>query len=155
MIEWYLFLTFSHLRSSIITQADPNSCRKQVECFICDSRHDPACEDPRTFPHRNITIRLCDDYCLKIWTRENESIAGDDKTHASRYVQRDCHKVVRYHIKKAETCYRHKKHASDSFCLCASDRCNSTTKDIRSNGMIVIAVCVCVFFSMFYCLDVL
>ena len=128
MMKFSFFLTFSHLRSSILLiDADPSSCRKQVECFVCDSRVDPACEDARTFAHRNVTIQLCDDYCLKMWTRENDSLLGDDRTEFSRYVRRGCHKIVRYQIKKAETCYRHKKHASDSFCLCASDRCNSSS----------------------------
>lgn len=111
---------------NINIRADPASCRRQVECFICDSREIQACEDASNFPHPNIPVRLCDDYCLKMWTRENESIAGDDHLTASRYVRRDCHKILRYHIKKAETCYQHKKHHSDTLCLCASDRCNSS-----------------------------
>ena len=133
MMKFSFFLTFSHLRSSILfIEADPNSCRKQVECFICDSRVNPACEDARMFAHLDMPIALCDDYCLKMWTRENDSVIGDDKTQSLRYVRRGCHKIVRYHIKKAETCYRHKKHQSDSFCLCASDRCNSSN-DLRYN----------------------
>ena len=128
IIEFYFLFIFTNHRprSSFVVQADPTSCRRQVECFICDSRENQACEDARTFSHIHIPTRLCDDYCLKMWTRENESIAGDDKVSALRYVRRDCHKIVRYHIKKAETCYHHKKHQTDSLCLCASDRCNSS-----------------------------
>jgi hypothetical protein len=121
----FLLIILSHRRrSSFIVYADPNSCRRQVECFVCDSREIQECEDSRHFSHINIPTRLCDDYCLKMWTRENETITGDNITSALRYVRRDCHKIFRYHIKKAETCYKHKKHRTDSLCLCGSDRCN-------------------------------
>jgi len=132
-IQFYLLFIVknSNLR------ADPASCRRQVECFICDSREIRACEDATNFPHPNISIRLCDDYCLKMWTRENDSIAGDDQLTASRYVRRDCHKILRYQIKKAETCYQHKKHHTDSLCLCASDRCNSSI-NIRLKRFILV-----------------
>jgi hypothetical protein len=152
LIEFYFLFIFSidHPRSLIFIAADSNSCRKQVECFICDSREIEACEDARSFSHIPIPIRLCDDYCLKMWTRENDSIIGDDKISALRYVRRDCHKIVRYHIKKAETCYQHSKHPSDSLCLCGSDRCNSSI-NIRlkrtSYGIFFI-------FWIFYCIDV-
>jgi len=124
----FFLIILSHRRrspSSSIVYADSTSCRKQVECFICDSREIQECEDSRYFSHVNIPTKLCDDYCLKMWTRENESIAGDNKSSALRYVRRDCHKIFRYHIKKAETCYKHKKHQTDSLCLCGSDRCNT------------------------------
>jgi hypothetical protein len=126
IVEFFFLLILSNnrRRSSLFIQADSASCRKQVECFVCDSRENEACEDARTFSHIHIPTRLCDDYCLKMWTRENETIAGDNKTSALRYVRRDCHKIFRYHIKKAETCYKHKKHQSDLLCLCGSDRCN-------------------------------
>ena len=118
-----LFILSNNRRRSIFfIQADPGSCRKQVECFVCDSREIRACEDPRKFSQVNIPTRLCDDYCLKMWTRENDNLTGAS---ASRYVRRDCHKIFQYHIKKAETCYKHKKHRTDSLCLCSSDRCNS------------------------------
>lgn len=123
IIEFCLLFLLSNYRRR--AQADPASCRKQVECFICDSREIQACEDSRNFSQVQIPTRLCDDYCLKMWTRENDSIAGDNKTSALRYVRRDCHKIFHYHIKKAETCYKHKKHDTDSLCLCGSDRCNS------------------------------
>jgi hypothetical protein len=123
----FLFiLSNNRRRSTVLTQADPASCRKQVECFICDSREILACEDARYFSEAQIPIRLCDDYCLKMWTRENDTIPGDNKTSALRYVRRDCYKIFQYHIKKAETCYKHKKHRTDSLCLCGSDRCNSS-----------------------------
>ncbi|CAF0883651.1 unnamed protein product [Adineta steineri] len=122
-----LFLLSTNRRrgSIILVQADSASCRKQVECFICDSREIQECEDSRNFSQVQIPTRLCDDYCLKMWTRENDSITGDNKSSALRYVRRDCHKIFHYHIKKAETCYKHKKHRTDSLCLCGSDRCNS------------------------------
>jgi hypothetical protein len=109
-----------------------------------------ACEDARNFVNLQVPTRLCDDYCLKMWTRENESIAGDDKTSALRYVLRDCHKIVRYHIKKAETCYHHKKHHTDSLCLCASDRCNSSIS-IRLKRTYYWIFFI---FFVFYCIDV-
>jgi hypothetical protein len=152
IIEFYFLFIFSNHRprSWFFVQADSSSCRKQVECFICDSRENQACEDARTFSHIHIPTRLCDDYCLKMWTRENESIAGDDKISALRYVRRDCHKIVRYHIKKAETCYHHKKHQSDSLCLCGSDRCNSSIsiRLKRTHHWIFFL------FFIFYCIDV-
>lgn len=123
LVEFLVVLVLSSDRRR--ARADPASCRKQVECFICDSREIQACEDSRNFSQVQIPTRLCDDYCLKMWTRENDSIAGDNKTSAMRYVRRDCHKIFHYHIKKAETCYKHKKHETDSLCLCGSDRCNS------------------------------
>ena len=123
LVELLLLFVLSHNRRRV--QADSASCRKQVECFVCDSREIQACEDSRNFSQVQIPTRLCDDYCLKMWTRENDSIAGDNKTSALRYVKRDCHKIFHYHIKKAETCYKHKKHQTDSLCLCGSDRCNS------------------------------
>ena len=127
-IELLILLIFptNRPRFSSFIQADSQSCRKQVECFICDSREIEACEDARNFLNVQIPTRLCDDYCLKMWTREDDTVAGDNKTSALRYVRRDCHKIVRYHIKKAETCYQHKKHHTDSLCLCSSDRCNSS-----------------------------
>ncbi|CAF1263717.1 unnamed protein product [Adineta ricciae] len=152
VIEFVFLFIFStnRLRSSLFTQADSASCRRQVECFICDSRENQACEDSRTFTQNQIPTRLCDDYCLKMWTRENDSIAGDDKTAASRYVRRDCHKIFRYHIKKAETCYQHKKHHLDSFCLCSSDRCNSSI-NIRLKPVYYWLFFI---FFIFYCNDV-
>ncbi|UJR37343.1 hypothetical protein I4U23_030051 [Adineta vaga] len=123
IIEFFLLFILSNNRRRV--QADSASCRKQVECFICDSREIQACEDSRTFSQVQIPTRLCDDYCLKMWTRENDSITGDNTTSTVRYVRRDCHKIFHYHIKKAETCYKHKKHQTDSLCLCGSDRCNS------------------------------
>lgn len=132
MLLEFLFLFIlsnNRRRSYVLAQGDPASCRKQVECFVCDSREILACEDSRYFSEAQIPIRLCDDYCLKMWTRENDTITGENKTSASRYVRRDCYKIFQYHIKKAETCYKHKKHRSDSLCLCGSDRCNSSWKD--------------------------
>ena len=128
IIVFFVFLTLSNnrRRSILSVRADPGSCRKQVECFVCDSREIQECEDPRTFAQIPIPTRLCDDYCLKMWTRENDSILGDDKTKALRYVKRDCHKIFHFDIKKAETCYQHKRHYSDVLCLCSSDRCNSS-----------------------------
>jgi len=121
-----LFILSNNRRRSIfLIKADSASCRKQVECFVCDSRETQACEDARSFSHVHIPTRLCDDYCLKMWTRENDTITGDNQTAALRYVRRDCHKIFQYQIKKAETCYKHKKHRSDFLCLCGSDRCNS------------------------------
>ena len=125
-VFFLVILTNNRRRSTVLTQADSSSCRKQVECFVCDSRDIQACEDARYFSEVEIPIRLCDDYCLKMWTRENETIAGDNKTSALRYVRRGCYKIFQYHIKKAETCYKHKKHRTDSLCLCGSDRCNSS-----------------------------
>lgn len=141
----------NYFNFNFFIQADPASCRKQVECFICDSRELQECEDSRTFSHIQIPTRLCDDYCLKMWTRENDSVAGDDKITSLRYVRRDCHKILRYHIKKAETCYQHKKHHTDSFCLCASDRCNSSI-NVRLKRTFY-----WLFFSffIFYCIDVI
>jgi hypothetical protein len=124
-VFFLLILSNHRRRSSIFIQADSASCRKQVECFVCDSRENQACEDARTFSQVQIPTRLCDDYCLKMWTRENDTVTGDNKTSALRYVRRDCHKIFQYQIKKAETCYKHKKHRTDSLCLCGSDRCNS------------------------------
>ncbi|CAF1035014.1 unnamed protein product [Adineta steineri] len=146
----FIFSTNRHHRSSYFVQADSASCRKQVECFMCDSRENPACEDSRTFSQIQMPTRLCDDYCLKVWTRENDTVAGDDKTTALRYVRRDCHKIFRYHIKKAETCYQHKKHHTDSFCLCSSDRCNSSI-NIRLKH---IYFWIFFIFFIFYCNDV-
>lgn len=146
-----LFILSNNRRRSIfLIQADSASCRKQVECFVCDSREIQACEDSRNFSQVQIPTRLCDDYCLKMWTRENDSITGDDKITALRYVRRDCHKIVRYHIKKAETCYQHKKHHTDSFCLCGSDRCNSSI-NIRLKH---IYYWIFFIFFIFYCIDV-
>jgi hypothetical protein len=127
IVEVFFLLILSNYRrrSIVFIQADSASCRKQVECFVCDSRENQACEDARTFSQVQIPTRLCDDYCLKMWTRENDTILGDNKTSALRYVRRDCHKIFQYQIKKAETCYKHKKHRTDSLCLCGSDRCNS------------------------------
>jgi len=129
-IECFILLILANLRrqSNILVQADPASCRKQVECFVCDSREIQECEDANFFSQVQIPTRLCDDYCLKMWTRENDSITGDNKTSALRYVRRDCHKIFQYQIKKAETCYKHKKHRTDSLCLCGSDRCNSARR---------------------------
>ena len=152
IIELYILFIFSNHRprSSFFIQADSASCRKQVECFICDSRENQACEDARNFAHIHIPTRLCDDYCLKMWTRENESLIGDDKISALRYVRRDCHKIVRYHIKKAETCYQHSKHQTDSLCLCGSDRCNSSIS-IRLKRTYYWIFFI---FFIFYCIDV-
>ena len=120
-----LLLTHSPRSSFVSVQADSASCRKQVECFICDSREIQECEDVKNFSHVHIPIRLCDDYCLKIWTRDDEFLTGENRsTGGVRYVRRDCHKIYRYHIKKAETCYKHKKYHDDALCLCGSDRCN-------------------------------
>jgi len=152
IIELYFVFIFSNYyrRSLIFVQADSSSCRRQVECFICDSREIQACEDARSFSHIKIPTRLCDDYCLKMWTRENDSVAGDDKISALRYVRRDCHKIVRYHIKKAETCYHHKKHPTDSLCLCSSDRCNSSINiRLRRTYYWIFLI-----FFIFYCIDV-
>jgi hypothetical protein len=147
----FLFILSNNRRRSIfLIQADSASCRKQVECFVCDSREIQECEDARHFSQVQIPTRLCDDYCLKMWTREDDSIAGDDKTSALRYVRRDCHKIVRYHIKKAETCYHHKKHQSDSLCLCGSDRCNSSI-NIRLKQIYYWFFFI---FFIFYCNDV-
>lgn len=155
LIELYFLfifvLNYHHRYSIFFVQADPASCRKQVECFICDSRELEACEDARSFAHAQIPTRLCDDYCLKMWTREDESISGDNKTSALRYVRRDCHKIVRYHIKKAETCYQHKKHHSDSLCLCGSDRCNSSISiQLKQTYYWFFFI-----FFIFYCVDVI
>jgi hypothetical protein len=152
LLELFFLFNFSNnrFRSSFFVQADSQSCRKQVECFICDSREIQECEDSRNFSQVQIPTRLCDDYCLKMWTRENDSITGDDKITALRYVRRDCHKIVRYHIKKAETCYQHKKHHTDSFCLCGSDRCNSSI-NIRLKH---IYYWIFFIFFIFYCIDV-
>lgn len=143
IVEFSLLLVFANYFRSL--RADSASCRRQVECFICDSREIQECEDARNFPHPNIPIHLCDDYCLKIWTRENDSIAGDDQTTAFRYVRRGCHKILRYHIKKAETCYQHKKHHSDSLCLCATDRCNSS-RTIRLKNECILGLIFLFFF---------
>lgn len=143
-VEFLLLFILSNnrRRSTVLTQADPASCRKQVECFICDSRKTFACEDAKDFTEARIPIRLCDDYCLKMWTRENDTITGDNKTSALRYVLRDCYKIFQYHIKKAETCYKHKKHQSDSLCLCGSDRCNSSrnSRSQRTTSIIFASV---------------
>ncbi|CAF3172483.1 unnamed protein product [Rotaria socialis] len=134
-----LILSNNRRRSMFLIYADSASCRKQVECFVCDSREIQACEDARNFAQVQIPIRLCDDYCLKMWTRENESITGDNKISALRFVRRDCHKVLQYQIKKAETCYKHKKHRTDSLCLCGSDRCNAAVnyRKQRTDGHIL------------------
>ena len=151
IIEFLVLFILSnpHRRRSILfIQADPASCRKQVECFICDSRENQACEDSRIFSQAQIPTRLCDDYCLKMWTRENDTITGDNKTSALRYVRRDCHKIFHYQIKKAETCYKHKKHRTDLLCLCGSDRCNSAKKSYqqqRTSGLFFIF-----FYFLFY-----
>lgn len=152
VIELLFLFIFStnHRYSSYFVQADPTSCRRQVECFICDSRDTEACEDPRNFSQAQIPIRLCDDYCLKMWTRENESITGDNKTSALRYVKRDCHKIFQYQIKKAETCYKHKKHRTDSLCLCGSDRCNSALNNRKQRTYWISFI-----FFIFYCTDIL
>ena len=127
ILEFLILLILSNhrRRSKFLVHADSASCRKQVECFVCDSREIQECEDANQFSQVQIPTRLCDDYCLKMWTRENDTISGDNKTSALRYVRRDCHKIFQYQIKKAETCYKHKKHRTDSLCLCGSDRCNS------------------------------
>jgi hypothetical protein len=145
IVEFFFLLILSnHRRRSIVfIQADSASCRRQVECFVCDSRENQACEDARTFSQLNIPTRLCDDYCLKMWTRENDTILGDNKTSALRYVRRDCHKIFQYQIKKAETCYKHKKHRTDSLCLCGSDRCNSAMNSKQQRTS-------CIFFILFY-----
>lgn len=126
-------LNFHRHLSFLGAQADSSSCRKQVECFICDSRETSECEDARNFSQTQIPVRLCDDYCLKMWSRDFD----DNKTHGVRYVRRDCHKIFRYHIKKAETCYKHKKHHEDSLCLCGSDRCNSGESIKRRSNLLV------------------
>lgn len=120
-----VFLSNNRRRSLFLIHADSASCRKQVECFVCDSREIQECEDVKDFSQVKIPTRLCDDYCLKIWTTEDDNLTGDNKTSTVRYVRRDCHKIFQYQIKKAETCYKHKKYRSDSLCLCGSDRCNS------------------------------
>ncbi|CAF0776000.1 unnamed protein product [Rotaria sp. Silwood1] len=148
-----LFILSNNRRRSIfLIYADSASCRKQVECFVCDSREIQACEDSRHFSQVQIPTRLCDDYCLKMWTRENDSITGDNKTSALRYVRRDCHKIFQYHIKKAETCYKHKKHRTDSLCLCGSDRCNSAIhyRKQRTDGHLLNLNC-----PIIICLNVL
>lgn len=143
-----LFILSNHRRRSIfLIQADPASCRKQVECFICDSRENQACEDSRVFSQAQIPTRLCDDYCLKMWTRENDTITGDNKTSALRYVRRDCHKIFHYQIKKAETCYKHKKHRTDLLCLCGSDRCNSAKNSYQQRTSNLFFI---VFYFLFY-----
>ena len=127
---FFLFICLTnHQHCSYFSQADATSCGKQIECFICDSRQNEACEDVRNFSDASIPTGFCDDYCLKIWTRENDSIKGDDKTAALRYVKRDCHTIFRYDIKKTETCYQHKRHPTDYLCLCSSDRCNLSVND--------------------------
>ena len=154
LVEFFFLLVLStshRRRSPAVVQADSASCRKQVECFICDSRETQACEDARHFSQAQIPTRLCDDYCLKMWTRENDTVAGDNKTSAQRFVRRDCHKIFQYHIKKAETCYKHKKHRTDSLCLCGSDRCNSASHHrLQRTAWSFSAM----FFYIFYCIDV-
>lgn len=152
VVEFLFLFIFStnNPRYLYFINADSASCRKQVECFICDSREIEACEDARNFSQAQIPTRLCDDYCLKMWTRENDSITGDDKTSALRYVRRDCHKIFRYHIKKADTCYQHKKHHTDSLCLCSSDRCNSAINTQLNRTYYWLFF----IFFIFYCLNV-
>ncbi|CAF0780955.1 unnamed protein product [Didymodactylos carnosus] len=143
---FHLFLFLLCCIQSIFS--DTSSCRKQVECFICDSRNIPECENSNNFLQVHIPTKLCDDYCLKMWTRENESISGTG-IQASRYVKRDCHKIFRYHIKKAETCYKHKKHTSDVLCLCGTDRCNSAKNLLKFNWLFFFTFCT-YFYTIFY-----
>ena len=134
-------LVLLKLCSLNIVQADSASCRKQVECFICDSREIQECEDARNFSQGLIPIRLCDDYCLKIWSRDHDMWPlTENKSSTLRYVRRDCHKIFRYQIKKAETCYKHSKYHDDSLCLCGSDRCNSAWRQQRINTLLLLSI---------------
>lgn len=141
VVRYFHLVVLLKFCSFNVVQSDSTSCRKQVECFICDSREIQECEDAKNFSQGQIPIRLCDDYCLKIWTRDHDMWPlGDNKSSNVRFVRRDCHKIFRYQIKKAETCYKHKKFHDDSLCLCGTDRCNYSSQQRPIDRLVLIVI---------------
>lgn len=102
-------------QSNVSTSSDDQCCRKRIECFECDSRFNPGCNDPFNQTRESGNLIYCNDLCVKL----------RHKYENTYYYIRSCaDQFKNILIKKTEVCYSTRKKDGSYLCFCGHDRCN-------------------------------
>jgi hypothetical protein len=117
--------------------SDP-CCRRNIECFSCDSRDDPRCSDPFNLTRETGKVVRCDDLCVKL-KYESEG--------TYHYIRNCATTLKKIYIKKTEVCYTTRKNTNGYLCFCdQGDICNdANTIKIKNKTFYFILISIIVF----------
>ena len=59
-------VAFLQQQNSVSSSSDDQCCRKRIECFECDSRYNPGCNDAFNQTRENGNFVYCNDLCVKL-----------------------------------------------------------------------------------------
>ena len=125
---FFIFLLTLLQQRSVSSSSDDQCCRKRIECFECDSRYNPNCNDAFNQTRENGNFVYCNDLCVKLrHYYENQFY----------YIRSCADQFKNILIKKTEVCYSTRKKDGSYLCFCGHDRCNTSMKHVYSVEMLL------------------
>ena len=133
-------VAFLQQQNSVSSSSDDQCCRKRFECFECDSRYNPGCNDAFNQTRENGNFVYCNDLCVKLRHKYENTFY---------YIRSCADQFKNVLIKKTEVCYSTRKKDGSYLCFCGHDRCNKATRQTLSSFDLVHFVTLMIVMSFF------
>jgi len=139
----FILLIMTLLASNVTSSLDDQCCRKRIECFECDSRFNPGCNDAFNQTRENGNFVYCNDLCVKLRHKYENTFY---------YIRSCADQFKNVLIKKTEVCYSTRKKDGSYLCFCGHDRCNQAVggRIVARKSLLLVLAFEFLFLTCFY-----